>query len=72
MANSPFKQGALTPTKRKPRDGRVSPVVNTMAKTMPDAPKIKPTTPVQPVDYSGPVGRRTSKARPGAKVFGQY
>lgn len=57
----------LRPATRKPRDGRASPIVDTMARTMPDAPVRK-----AKVDGSTVNQVRTSKARPGAKVFGQY
>lgn len=58
---------SLRPTTRKPRDGRASPIVDTMARTMPDAPVRK-----AKVDGSTVNTYRTSKGKPGSKVFGQY
>lgn len=58
----------LRVTTRVPRDkSKVSPIKDTMARTMPDAPVRKAKTDGSTVNQV-----RTSKARPGSKVFGQY
>jgi hypothetical protein len=61
----------LRPTTRVPRDKRPSPIVNTMAKTGPDA---KPRANTQPaaVDGGSANGTRTSAGRKGSTKIGGY
>lgn len=62
----------LRPTTRKPRDGRASPLVNTMARTQADAPARSGGGGSAPVVTTSPVAVRTSKQRKGAKEYGRY
>jgi hypothetical protein len=60
----------LRPTTRVPRDKRPSPLVNTMARTGPDAkPRDKP---LPAVDGGSANGMRTSAGRKGSTKIGGY
>lgn len=67
MPKPPFKQGALTPTTRKPRDNRPSPIKDTMARSQPDAPARKKAEPMK----SSPVTSYRTSTKTGKK-FGEY
>ena len=67
--NDGFVNG-LRPTTRKPRDGRVSPIANTMAKSQPDAPKRRGSGGPVPSASAGPTTFRTSVLR--GKKLGEY